>query len=475
MRISTSANIVAVALISLVGVLVSVQVYGIFDLRQVQAQKRLAADVTNAVLDLTSLVNEMQTRPNARVERQYVTRVDSLESLLVDLETRATRQLPLIIRMRSSIERIRASVDGMSGQDFNSQARTTLRHSFLAASHALASLAKRLFAYHSREIDKIEDRLLLVTIVAAVVILGLIMMVYALFVAGVMRPLVGFRDRVMQIAADELEAPANAKEQRNELAEIAVEFDRRYSLAQAATESLRLRTAELERSNKDLEAFAYAASHDLRSPLRGIMTTAEWIGEDLRNGVTDETAENLKLLKSRAQRLDNLLKSLLEYSRAISDTGDKASVEDVDVGAMVADIATLISPPSGFAVTFEGASISLRTTPVRLQQVMQNLIDNAIKHHDRDVGQVEVRAEAQGKSIRITVRDDGPGIKPQYHEQVTQIFRTLKRKDEKEASGLGLAMVKKVVEQGGGKLQITSPLADDRGCEISFTWPRRPA
>ena len=472
MRISTGANIVAVALIVLIGLMVAVQIFGVTEMRNIREQERVAVQVSGAVLDLSTLVNEMQTHPSERVFRQFRDRVDSLDELLLALKSAETSQLPVVARMSRNVDNIRDVAGRLAalttGGSDETEVPDPLRHSFLASSHALASLANRLSSFHARELDRVESRVLASTIGAAAAILLLIFGCYALFVVGVMFPIVGFRDRVRQIAADEKIEDGDPA--RNELREISDEFDRRYAAARGAEESLRVQTAELQRSNRDLEEFAYAASHDLRSPLRGIMTTAQWIAEDLERGATDETVKNLALLQGRAARLDRLLASLLDYSRATMASPEEAKVSEFDVGELFDDIVGIIDVPNGFAVKKVGEMPRLHAGRVRLQQVLQNLVENAIKHHDEATGNVTLTARPDGKFIEFSVVDDGPGIDPRFHDKVVQIFKTLKSRDVHETSGVGLALVIKIIEQEGGRFEIESPLTD-RGCAMRFWWP----
>ncbi|MEQ8666712.1 MAG: ATP-binding protein [Rhodospirillales bacterium] len=477
MRISTGANIVAITLVILVGLMVAVQVYGVTTMRNIRAQEGLAIRISGAVLDLSTLVNEMQTRPNGRVFRQFADRVDSLDNLLVQLRATDAGQLPMVARMERNVDNIRNVSKNlanlMTDNGGEVEVPEALRYSFLSSSHALASLSNRLSSYEARELDSIESRVIVSTIGAAAVILLLIFACYALFVVGIMFPLVGFRDRVRQIAADEQIDDADIARSENELKEIANDFDRRYAAARAAQESLKVQAAELRRSNKDLEDFAYAASHDLRSPLRGIMTTAQWIADDLEKGFTPETKKNLELLQGRAARLDALLTGLLNYARATMASSDDATVTEFDSGGLFDEIIGLLDIPVGFKVQRTGTMPSVRAARVRLQQVMQNLIENAIKHHDREIGQVTVSARRDGEFVVFSIVDDGPGIDPKFHDKVVQIFETLKSRDVKETSGVGLAMVGKIVEQEGGRLEIDSPLTD-RGCAMRVWWPAAP-
>jgi PAS domain S-box-containing protein len=223
---------------------------------------------------------------------------------------------------------------------------------------------------------------------------------------------------------------------------------------------------ELERSNRDLEEFAYVASHDLKAPLRAVAHLAEWIAEDMGESAGEETRENLSLLRQRVARLQMLLDGLLAYSRV---GRVEQSVEPVDSAALVEDIVASLAPPAGFRVACAGPMPVLRTNRAPLEHVLQNLIANALKHHDCAAGEVTISARQRGGLAEFRVTDDGPGIPPQYHERIFVIFQTLASRDEVEAGGIGLAIVKKTVERHGGRVAVHSN-PPQRGTSFVFTW-----
>ncbi len=231
--------------------------------------------------------------------------------------------------------------------------------------------------------------------------------------------------------------------------------------------------AELARSNEELAQFAYVASHDLKAPLRGIENLVTWIAEDLGT-VEEGVAANMALLRSRVHRLEHLLDDLLAYSRAGSGQGD---AEEVDIHALVDELAALISPPAGFRIEAEGDLLTIRTPRGPLAQALQNLIGNAIKHHDRaGEGHVWVRAERERGVPVFTVSDDGPGVPTQFRERVFGMFQTLRPRDEVEGSGMGLAIVRKLVERRGGTVVLgdrpdAAAGQPARGLLVRFTWP----
>ena len=227
------------------------------------------------------------------------------------------------------------------------------------------------------------------------------------------------------------------------------------------------RTLDLQRSNQELNEFAYVASHDLRSPLRAIDNLAAWIVEDSGAALTPESQEHLVKLRGRIQRMEKLLADLLEYSRAGRQVH---ALERVDTGTLVRGVAELLNLPPGFAVTLPAPMPVVLTERVALETVLRNLVSNAFKHHPNPpAGEVTIAAEVQAGWLEVTVTDNGAGIDPRFHTRIFEIFKTLKPRDEVEGSGIGLAVVKKLVETRGGAIQVTS--AVNEGATFRFTWP----
>ena len=225
----------------------------------------------------------------------------------------------------------------------------------------------------------------------------------------------------------------------------------------------------LEQSNKELDQFAYVASHDLKAPLRGIANLTQWIEEDLGDKVTGETREHMALLKGRVHRMEALIDGILLYSRAgrVAET-----TTTVDVSALLAETIELLAPSAPASITVIPPMPVLVTERIPLQQVFMNLLGNALKYGERPDIEVTVRAEAEGARVRFAVTDNGPGIAPQFQERIWQIFQTLAPRDKVEGTGIGLSVVRKLVENRGGHTWVES--VPGSGSTFYFTWPMGP-
>jgi len=227
------------------------------------------------------------------------------------------------------------------------------------------------------------------------------------------------------------------------------------------------RSAEAERRASDLEQFAYVASHDLKAPLRGISNLAAWLKEDLQGVLTDETREQIDLLQDRVMRMQLLVDGLLEYSRIGVVDGEK---ESVDTGKLLVETIDSLAPPEAFTIEMVTEMPTLQTDRIQLGQVFANLISNAINHHGSPEGHVWISADEVGEFFRFSVVDDGPGIAGEYHAKVFMMFQTLSLKDDTSNTGIGLALVKKIVNEHGGTVTLESK--EGKGTVFRFTWPK---
>jgi PAS domain S-box-containing protein len=260
---------------------------------------------------------------------------------------------------------------------------------------------------------------------------------------------------------------------------LTLENERLFYAARAAERTLRQlnetleervaeRTAELQRSNRELDRFAYVASHDLKAPLRAIDNLSKWIETDAREVLPPASREHLVKLRGRVQRMERLLDDLLAFSRA---GRIQHAPEHVHTTALVRSVFDLLSPPADFRLLVDDNMPELVTQRVPLETVLRNLMGNAIKHHHRPDGSIQVSAKEFGDMFEFCVVDDGPGIAANFHERIFDLFQTLQPRDQVEGSGMGLAIVKKTVESMGGTICVDSDIG--QGAAFRFTWPKK--
>lgn len=218
--------------------------------------------------------------------------------------------------------------------------------------------------------------------------------------------------------------------------------------------------------NKELDQFTYVVSHDLKAPLRAIANLSEWIEEDLDEKLDDENRYQMNLMRKRVHRMEALINGLLQFSRV---GRRQSTIETVRVGDLLADIIDSLAPPTEFQIEIVGPMPTLQTDTLQLQQVFSNLLSNAIKHHHQSEGHIRISGQKQLDFYEFMVSDDGPGIAEDYHDKIFKIFQVLDSRDATENTGIGLSIVKKIIESKGGSIQVESEV--NHGTTFRFTWP----
>ncbi|MGF1514642.1 MAG: ATP-binding protein [Elainellaceae cyanobacterium] len=263
-----------------------------------------------------------------------------------------------------------------------------------------------------------------------------------------------------------------------------LEAERRLSEAQLAQQAEALASAnerllqvklDLENRNRDLRQFAYAISHDLKAPLRGIDNLSAWIAEDYADQLPSEAKHKMGLLRQRVHNMKALIDGLLEFARVGQMN---TSLELVDLEALLAEIIYSLAPPENVVIYVQPNLPELWARRLSLRQVFTNLISNAIKHSRGPNVAVTISAQEHNQAYEFIVADNGPGIAPEHHDRIFEIFQTLKvchsasnlaAGDRGENTGVGLALVKRIIELEGGEIAVESQPGD--GATFRFTWP----
>ncbi len=209
-------------------------------------------------------------------------------------------------------------------------------------------------------------------------------------------------------------------------------------------------------ASRDFEDFVYLLSHDVRNSVRALLELPQWIKDDLTADgyvIDGPIAGHFDLMETHTRRLDRMLIDLLSYSRV----GRKQSIETIDLEAAINLVIEQLAPPKSFDITHDLNCQQLNIGERDIMTLFSALLSNAVKHHDKIAGKIHVASRKDGGDCVIRVEDDGPGIPEKYLERVFEAMTTLKPRDDVEGSGMGLAIVRKIVEVYDGRLEWVTP------------------
>ncbi len=225
---------------------------------------------------------------------------------------------------------------------------------------------------------------------------------------------------------------------------------------------------KVENINQELKDFAYIVSHDLKAPLRGIKTLTEWLRTDYADKLDADGKEQMSLLTGRVDRMHNLIDGVLRYSR-LGRVSERHT--PIDLNQLVPETIDMVSAPENIQITVENRLPTVVSERTRITQVFQNLLSNAVKYMDKPKGLIKIGCSEEGGFWKFSVSDNGPGIEERHFERIFKIFQTLKARDQFESTGVGLTLVKKIVEMYGGKIWVESKIAE--GTTFFFTLPKQ--
>ena len=223
----------------------------------------------------------------------------------------------------------------------------------------------------------------------------------------------------------------------------------------------------LKRKNGELDQFAHIVSHDLKAPLRGIDNVVTWIQEDHHTEISSSVNEYLQIIKGRVLRAENLIRGILSYARVGKELQHK---ELVSIHQLISDIRENLSVRPGITVTLQADLPEFTTERLPLHMIFTNLLVNAVKHHDKERGEIKVYYTAHPAHYDFFVEDNGPGISKNYHDRIFLIFQTLAERDHVENTGVGLAIVKKILDDRKQTIRVISE--SGKGSIFMFTWPK---
>jgi two-component system sensor kinase FixL len=223
---------------------------------------------------------------------------------------------------------------------------------------------------------------------------------------------------------------------------------------------------KVENTNKELNDFASIVSHDLKAPLRGIKTLANWILSDYEDKFDQEGKQQMDLLLSRVERMYQLIDGVLKYSRAGRPEGKQVPV---NLDEFMPEIIDMCVPPQNIKVTVEDKLPTIICEEIHIMQLFQNLLSNAIKYMDKPQGLIKINCIEENGFYKFSVSDNGPGIEEKHFEKIFKMFQALSVREEFQGTGVGLTVTKKIVELYGGEIWIESKVGE--GSIFFFTLP----
>jgi PAS domain S-box-containing protein len=224
---------------------------------------------------------------------------------------------------------------------------------------------------------------------------------------------------------------------------------------------------QIERANLELKDFAYTVSHDLKAPLRGIKLLASWISSDYEDKLDAQGKEHLDLLNKRVDKMHSLIEGILQYSRVGRLDAQTAKI---DLDELIKEVIEMVSVPGHITVILENELPVIEFEPTRISQLFQNLLSNAVKYMDKPQGRIRIGCQEKADCWQFSVADNGPGIKKEHFERIFQMFQTLVSQDEFDSTGIGLALVKRIMDTNGGSVWVESEFG--QGSTFFFTVPK---
>jgi signal transduction histidine kinase len=234
------------------------------------------------------------------------------------------------------------------------------------------------------------------------------------------------------------------------------------------TAELNLVVKKLTISNRDLQDLIHVAAHDLKAPLRAIGTLAEWLATDYGDKLDKKALDQIHLISGRVSRMSNHIDGIMQYSAIGHNPSRK---EKINLNSLINEIIEELAAPENIEISISRSLPPVVCERTHMLLLFRHLLGNAVRYMDKSQGFISVGCREETDFWQFSVADNGPGIDKQYFEKIFQVFQTLQSRDEREATGLGLSIAKKIVELYGGKIGVESK--PGQGSAFFFTLPKQ--
>jgi signal transduction histidine kinase len=473
MTIRTAMRIIAIVLCGMAILVVWICATTSAKVAAVKKRAELIAEVTTGVFELNMLANEFvrheEQRPRELWPRKHTDVADLLPQVKVTTKEEQELLASIIHHHRETakiFEQLVQTVDhARVNSDLSVHWQKRLSGQLLLRSHNMISCAQALGDASRKELIRVQktaDRIVLLILVSLLLVF---LTSGFLVVKKILRPLAKLHDAV-QVAAEGNLSAAVPVHSNDEIGEICRAFNTmtknlregRESLQKAHSElevRVEERTAELKRSNAELEQFAYVASHDLQEPLRMVASYLQLLERRYKSFLDDEADKFIAYAVDGAKRMQQLISDLLAYSRVTTrgKAFQRTDVEEV-LSTAIGNLRMAIEESD--AQVIHDPLPTVTADAGQLVQVFQNLVGNAIKYRKDDPPRVHISARQQNGQWVVSVQDNGIGIEPKYFDRIFAIFQRLHGKGQYSGTGIGLALCKRIVERHRGEIWVES-------------------
>jgi signal transduction histidine kinase len=317
------------------------------------------------------------------------------------------------------------------------------------------------------EVSEPLTKLRNITILIGLVTVVIFMVLSFLFAAYLARPINAIANTANQISEGDLSKRLEVTNSSNELNHLVASFNRMAEHLIIAKEGLEKKVEQLDRSNEALDRFAYIVSHDLKAPLNAITSLAEFLKSDYEEKLDDEGKQILGMIEQKIVHMHELINGVLEYSRV---SAGQCLVERIDINEIVQQVIENIAPSDHIKINTANKLPVLNIETIMILQIFQNLLSNAVKYMNKPSGNITVGSVLENDKIKFFVSDNGPGIPVKYFEKIFEIFNKTHQDSKADSTGVGLAIVKKIVEQKGGRIWVESEVG--KGSVFYFSLPK---
>jgi signal transduction histidine kinase len=460
-------------------------------LSEIIETNRRAQEIVKGVFELNILTNDYSLSRNQRSRDQWWLRHDSTARLLIEAEaSEGSKEQEIIDSLRKDHRSIATTffqlvtVVGREGSEKDiavQKLEERLVTELLVTSQAMVSSASILATESRQKLTDQQQQLSLFTTIAVFILVAVIVVSLLSITNSILKPIMKLQQGAETIGKGDLKHRVDIKG-KSEIGQLAAAFNQMTERRQRAEKALQKardeleirveeRTSELQSANKELEAFSYSVSHDLRTPLRAIDGFSQILLEDYRDRLNSEGKRVLNVIRDNTGRMAQLISDLLTFSRLGRAKMKKSNINMEKLARDIFEELEGISPERKLKMKMNALPPAYGDEAM-IREVLVNLFSNAIKFSRKEESSlIEVGGELKGNENIYYIKDNGVGFDMRYRDKLFGVFQRLHGQEEFEGTGVGLALVQRVIHRHEGRVWAEGKV--DEGATFYFTLPKK--